>query len=164
MVNFEVRRGSEWDRFTLALTREIPRRAKESIMQELIAGSQDIRTEMIQSMRNTPRTGKTYRRGGVTHKASAPGNPPAPDTGGLISRIIVDVRENEVEVGASLGGPKPLKYPPFLEFGAARITPTGGRSILFPRPFMLPALRKKQRGIERRVSTVLQQAIRDSLL
>ena len=32
-----------------------------------------------------PGTGKVYRRGGKTHQASAPGQPPAPDIGNLVA-------------------------------------------------------------------------------
>jgi hypothetical protein len=38
-------------------------------------------------MKNTPKTGNTYERGGKTHIASSAGNPPAMDTSRLVSSI-----------------------------------------------------------------------------
>lgn len=38
-------------------------------------------------MRNTPKTGNTYERGGKTHIASSAGNPPAMDTSRLVNSI-----------------------------------------------------------------------------
>lgn len=60
-------------------------------------------------------TGRIYRRGGVIHQASAPGQPPAVDTGRLRSsytwRTGEDIRGVYVEVGTN------VVYAPWLEFG-----------------------------------------------
>ena len=45
------------------------------------------RNEVMKDMRNTPKTGNTYKRGKKTHTASSEGNPPAIDTGRLVSSI-----------------------------------------------------------------------------
>lgn len=39
---------------------------------------------------NQPGTGRIYKRGGVSHQASAPGQPPAPDTGSLRANTNAD--------------------------------------------------------------------------
>lgn len=60
-------------------------------------------------------TGRLYQRGGVIHQASAPGQPPAVDTGRLRSsytwRTGEDFRGVYVEVGTN------VVYAPWLEFG-----------------------------------------------
>jgi len=105
-------------------------------------------------MRDSPATGRIYKRGRKVHQASAPGEPPAPDTGNLARSVRWRVREYEgglwvAEVGST------LPYALYLEFGAARgvvgsQTGRGGGTpsrikyvqwILFPRPAWGPALR-----------------------
>ncbi len=98
-------------------------------------------------MRTSPASGRWYksrRTKNVMHQASAPGEPPAPDTGQLMGSIGFVVRKTMFgwvgDVGSSL---KTAKY---LEFGAARGTKgSTGRIesvqwILFPRPAWGPAL------------------------
>ena len=78
-----------------------------------------------------PRSGLMYRVGGtalspILHQASAPGEPPATDTGNLADSIdsqMIGPTTGEVSVGAEYGAP--------LEFGSAR--------GLAPRPFLTPA-------------------------
>ena len=47
----------------------------------------NFRRDITLGMRNTPKTGNTYERGNKTHTASSEGNPPAIDTGRLVSSI-----------------------------------------------------------------------------
>jgi len=157
MSNMFVVERVDWKRNIVKLEKEFPDKAKEDIFFALVSGAQEIRNEMILSMRNTPKTGKTYKWGSVSHIASSPGKPPAIDTGNLIQSLLVDVRNNEIEVGSvvSVRG-KSLEYPPYLEFGAATATKKGGfkqagvglKSVLFPRPFMGPAVDKISPNIE----------------
>lgn len=67
-----------------------------------------------------PGTGRSYRRGGVVHVASAPGEPPAPDEGTLRRSYTyrVDTGDRDrpaVEVYS------PLEYAAALEFGTSTI-------------------------------------------
>ena len=45
------------------------------------------RRDITLGMRNTPKTGNSYKRGGKTHVSSSAGNPPAIDTTRLVSSI-----------------------------------------------------------------------------
>lgn len=76
-----------------------------------------------------PGTGRIYRRGGKAHQASAPGQPPAVDTGRLRSSITHDVR---IERGGVIGrvGTN-VEYAPHLELGTSRMA---------ARPFLRPAV------------------------
>lgn len=77
-------------------------------------------------MANSPATGRIYRYGKVEHRASAPGEPPAVDTGNLInSGYATQKRLGLWEVGFT------AEYAAPLEYGTARIA---------PRPFLRPAL------------------------
>lgn len=99
-------------------------------------------------MRDSPATGRTYQRGGKTHRASAPGEPPAPDSGRLLRSVNWRVRHNGLVWYAEVFST--LKYALYLEFGAARgIRHTSGPNVgrlksvqwvLFPRPAWGPAL------------------------
>jgi hypothetical protein len=99
-------------------------------------------------MRDSPASGRVYGK----HRASAPGEPPAPDTGALLGsvtwRVAKKGRAWRAEVGSN------LKYAVYLEYGAARgVRGKGGRIeavqwILYPRPAWGPALREMRPIIE----------------
>ena len=73
-----------------------------------------------------------------THRASAPKQPPANDTGFLVSQITtkVDVKPNGKVVGQIISA---APYSAALEFGTVNMT---------ERPFMQPALMKNKRKIK----------------
>lgn len=79
-----------------------------------------------QSMLDSPRSGRAYVRGGKVHVASAPGNPPRPDTSALINTLRHESRGKAVRViiaGTDHAEP--------LEYGSAM-------RRMAPRPFMGP--------------------------
>lgn len=83
-----------------------------------------------------PGSGRHYRRGkGVVHIASAPGEPPAPDTGILRESVHSGVVDEEMRVGVR------APYAAALEFGTATAGKTGTVTIA-QRQFMRPALGK----------------------
>jgi hypothetical protein len=103
--------------------------------------------EVKMRMRNSPASGKTYPRGRRrVHRASAPGEAPAPDTGNLLRHVQWRIRNDGfknhwfAEVGAT------VKYALYLEYGAAKgVRNKAGRIeavqwILYPRPVWGPAL------------------------
>jgi HK97 gp10 family phage protein len=73
-----------------------------------------------------PKSGRIYRRKGRTHQASAPGEPPANDTGNLVQSIY-----RRKGVGKERQIVLKAEYAHVLEFG--------GRHVQ-PRPFMRPAV------------------------
>jgi hypothetical protein len=95
-------------------------------------------------MRDSPATGREYRRGSVVHRASAPGEPPAPDTGDLVRHVMWRVRSDGERWFAEVGNDLP--YALYLEYGAARGVRnkagklTSAQWVLFPRPAWGPAL------------------------
>ena len=121
--------------------------------------------EVKRLMKTSRPTGRVYRRGRKTHVASAPGQPPAPDTGDLVKSIRTQTRVDEDLVVVEAGSA--LKKARWLEFGAARVTATGATWILFPRPAWGPAMqtiRANSRGIAvealRRSGLVTQEIVR----
>lgn len=94
------------------------------------------------------KTGRIYRKYNPkrTHQASAPGESPATDTGGLVSSGF-----HEIETGGlivNIGFAK--LYAAMLEFGTRRMR---------PRPFMKPALDENRS----RLSKILGKFIREEL-
>ena len=119
----------------------------EKEMQDvLLGGGQLIRTEAIRSIQQGSKSGKTYKKYNPTriHKASAPGEAPASDTGFLVSNIRVKAQKDFVEVRSE------ASYSKFLEYGTSK---------MLPRPFMFPASEKSKP----KIAEVLFQKIKQSL-
>ena len=78
-----------------------------------------------------------------TNRASAPGDPPAPDTGALRGSITHEfVDDSTVHVGS------PLEYAAPLEFGTLHIA---------PRPFMRVAIAKVRKRFSPTIAAVLRK-------
>lgn len=64
-----------------------------------------------------PKTGRIYRRRGVEHQASAPGQPPASDTGRLVNSRRVDLFEDQLRGRLTFS----TDYAAALELGTMRM-------------------------------------------
>jgi len=121
--------------------RRYGQRAAVAVDQAVQATGVEIRTDIQRRIQRGPKTGITYLRGSVSHRASAPGEAPATDTGALASSITyrkVDVMTAEVE--------SRLPYATFLEFGTANID---------PRPSWQPAVEAAGPKLQERVAKAL---------
>jgi HK97 gp10 family phage protein len=102
-----------------------------------------VRNDAVQSIQKGPKTGRLYIRGAskkgrrrkITHQASAPGQPPATDTGMLASNITFYGR----------AGARPtafveaqMHYSRDLEFGTRKMA---------ARPFLAPALQRNRKKV-----------------
>lgn len=106
------------------------RQALALLEQECGLKAQRIRTGIIQRL-SEPGRGRLYKRGNITHRASAPGQGPAVDTGRLRQSIaVVKVGDQHYRIGTN------VRYAPLLEFGTRHIA---------PRPFMRPAAEEEAR-------------------
>ena len=108
----------------------------EEPFQEVVkGGAQLIRGEAIKSIQSGAKSGVMYQKYNPRreHRASAPGQAPASDTGNLVSKIIVKQKtKNIVNVESN------ADYSAFLEYGTSKMD---------PRPFMLPAFEKSKKPI-----------------
>ena len=108
----------------------------EQPFQEIVkGGGQLIRGEAIKSIQTGAKSGVMYQMYNPRreHRASAPGQAPASDTGNLVSKIIVkqkDANVTNVESNAN--------YSAYLEYGTSKME---------ARPFMLPAFEKSKKPI-----------------
>ena len=121
------------------------------VNQALTAGAQVVKQQAILLLMSGTQTGEWYKRGNVWHHASAPGEPPASDTGHLAGSLSIYSINREtvaVEVGA--------EYGKFLEseYGTSRME---------PRPFMRPAVYNNIPRIEAAINHQLLRGIREAV-
>jgi hypothetical protein len=103
----------------------------------------DTQQSAVISIQTSPASGRTYRRGSITHIASSPGNAPRTDTGELVRNITLQTEGfADYTVGSRRGAPQGF----WMEFGT--------RNIL-PRPWLSPAYNKTLS----KVNTYINQAI-----
>ena len=114
--------------------------------QEIVkGGGQQIRNEAIKSIQTGSKSGIVYQKYNPRreHRASAPGQAPASDTGNLASKIIVKQKSrNRINVESN------ANYSAYLEYGTSKMQ---------PRPFMLPAFEKSKRPI---INAVYRRVVR----
>lgn len=118
---------------------------RRGAMRGVAMATELVLTEGNRLIASPPKTGRIYRRRGVEHQASAPGEPPASDTGRLIQSGHVEHNAEELSGTATWS----TNYAASLEFGTARME---------PRPYARPALMSKRDEI---VATVLTEVKRE---
>ena len=104
--------------------------------QEIVkGGGQLIRGEAIKSIQTGSKSGVMYQMYNPRreHRASAPGQAPASDTGNLVSKIIVKQKSKDITSVESNAD-----YSAYLEYGTSKME---------ARPFMLPAFEKSKKPI-----------------
>jgi HK97 gp10 family phage protein len=121
----------------LALS-QLDRLAKDMELpfQEVVkGGGQLIRAEAIKSIQTGAKSGVMYQMYNPRreHRASAPGEAPASDTGNLVSKIIVKQISQDITSVESNAD-----YSAYLEYGTSKME---------ARPFMLPAFEKSKKPI-----------------
>jgi len=91
---------------------------QQAISDVVMETAADIEAGVKLRMQQGPHTGRTYKRRSVLHQASAPGQPPAPDTGVLLGSVY---HERTGEFSAVAGSR--LDYAAYLEWGTFRMAP-----------------------------------------
>ena len=120
---------------------------QEPFREVIKGGGQLIRGEAIKSIQTGPKSGRTYEKYNPrrTHKASAPGEAPASDTGNLVSQIRVKEENKDlVKVESN------ALYSSFLEFGTSK---------MLARPFLFPATERSRPIIVQAVFNKVKQEI-----
>lgn len=126
----------------------IPDKIEEGAAEGLEALGLIVQNHARESVLKGPKSGRSYKKpgSGVVHRASAPGEAPASDTGTLVRSIISEVQRAALEVIISAG----TVYAKMLEYGTRKMA---------ARPFMLPALDK----IRDKAADILAKYIRSKL-
>lgn len=126
---------------------KLPAEATASVKTEILKGAVLVESEAKRSIQRGVKSGRTYRRGGIVHRASAPGEAPATDRGALVRSISHQVFAAGLEI---LVGTR-IKYGSALEFGTSKIS---------PRPWLFPAFKKYQKSIVAAISSALKNIVR----
>lgn len=124
---------------------EIQKEAERQMAIALLDSGFKIQRDAQASIRQGNKTGALYRRRSKTHRASAPGEAPALDTGVLANSISVQTQASTVNIFTR------LKYAAWLEYGTR---------LIRPRPFMFPAFERNKKWIKERIESAIQKAIR----
>lgn len=121
-------------------------RVRQALASSIVRGTEGVREEAISLILDTPKTGRIYRRRSIEHRASAPGEPPASDTGRLVNSIRTDYDFGSLRgtVEAS------TDYAAYLEFGTSRMA---------ARPYMRPALARRAKQIEDDMAQAVRAAV-----
>ena len=118
--------------------------------QEVVkGGGQQIRNEAIKSIQTGSKSGIVYQKYNPRreHRASAPGESPASDTGNLVSKITVKQKSKDI-----VNVESNANYSAYLEYGTSRMQ---------PRPFMLPAFEKSKKPIINAVFNRVKRKIQE---
>lgn len=124
--------------------RTVTRQVRMAIMRGVAAVAMDIRNDAIESITDGNKSGRVYQRRGIVHQASAPGEPPAADTGTLHNSITVELHPASLRATVNVSA----EYAAALEFGTERMQ---------PRPFMNPALQKNIKNLNRRIALEIRR-------
>jgi len=116
----------------------------------VLAGGQVFASALRVKLHSGARTGRVYVRGkGRFHVASAPGEPPATDTGVMANTVRVDlVKATRSDAIADVG--PTAEQAPILEFG--------GGSML-PRPFMRVTRDEQEEAIRSTIVNMIRTGI-----
>ena len=118
--------------------------SKEAVVDTINDLAMDTQAEAIRGIQRGPASGRTYKRGTVTHTASAAGQYPMSDSGRLaanVDRTVASTSKPQSEVGTN------IIYGPYLEFGTSKMA---------ARPWLMPSFIKAAKGIETELKAKLE--------
>lgn len=151
---FKLKNADRLMRKLNALPKEAQQEIKDAVAFSLLSVQNDAR----RSIQKGPNSGRVYKRGNVTHQASAPGQPPATDSGNLVSHINHEIDKTRGGFSGSVGvhdlGRVP--YARRLEFGGR--DSRGGN--IKARPYLYPAYENNKKKIFNRIRKVLPDSIK----
>lgn len=128
----------------IAALRKVGRDAEQEIGRAVQAQALIMTSNVKRRIQREPKTGETYQRGNISHRASAPGEAPATDTGTLVSSIYYT---QEGPYSATIGSR--IEYAYHLEFGTFKMQ---------PRPTWTGEAMTAQRALQDRINAVLVRA------
>ena len=119
--------------------------AARNVSRAIEATALGINRDVKDAIQRGDKTGRVYQRGNITHRASAPGEAPATDTGTLVSSIYYEPQSGLLSMIGSR-----LAYAYYLEFGTMRIA---------PRPSWMPAVEANREKFNRLIEEGLRRAM-----
>lgn len=120
---------------------------RAAAMRGVVRGTEGVVEEATSLIMDGQKTGRVYRRGGVTHQASAPGEAPASDSGRLVQSGRTEYDRKELSGTANWS----TAYAAALEFGSENIE---------PRPYARPALANRKDEIEADIASEIKAVLK----
>lgn len=133
----------------IAQLKNIKKNLNQKVNQALAKGAMDMANYAKEKIQSQSTSGRTYKRGGVTHTASVAGAFPNSDTGTLASSIFFDM--NVRSRVARFGVNDRLNYAKFLEFGTSKME---------ARPFLRPSYNAKKNEYKQSIEDAVSEALR----
>lgn len=121
----------------------IPVKIRQAAARGVLAGTEAVRNESISLIQNTAKTGRMYGK----HRASAPGEPFASDTGTAVNQITTSYESDGLTGYVNSG----VKYGAALEFGTEKAA---------ARPYLRSALQNKTKEISDLISNEITKALK----
>lgn len=122
-------------------------KARKAALGAVTRGGFAVHEEATSLILDTPKSGRIYRRRGVEHQASAPGEPFASDTGRTIESGKVDLKPSELAADVNWS----TDYAEDLEYGNENMA---------ARSFARPALANKADAIQKDVADSVSDALK----
>lgn len=122
---------------------KLPEETKAEVVEAIGASLLLVQNDARRSIQKGPKSGRIYKRGGVTHQASAPGQAPATDSGRLVSHI--NHEQDGMEGTVGVHELSQVKY---------------ARRLEAERPFLFPAYERNRKKIAQRIAKILPAAVR----
>jgi phage gpG-like protein len=129
-----------------ALIREFGATAERKLQSLVQRTAIRVQADAVRSIQRGPKSGRVYKRGNVAHRASAPGQAPATDTGALASSVARVDGKLTAAVGTG------LEYGKHLEFGTTRME---------ARPWLIPALERNRAFYNAGVNKIIAESIQE---
>ena len=129
-IRIAISGGNTADALVKALD-AVPAKAERAVRAVVRATAMRVEGTAKERIQRPPKTGRLYRTYNKRklHRASAPGESPATDSGTLASRVFHEVQTGGFEASVF----SDVDYAGYLEFGTRRMA---------PRPYLAPALRE----------------------
>jgi HK97 gp10 family phage protein len=120
---------------------------RAAAMRGVVRGTEGVLEEGTSLILDGPKTGRIYRRGGVSHQASAPGEAPASDSGRLVQSGRTEFDQNDLSGTAQWS----TAYAEALEHGNENME---------PRPFARPALANRKDEIADDIASAIKAVLK----
>lgn len=130
------------DKKLRARINELAKKAPKKIDRILFKAALNTHRIAIFSIQQGPKTGRSYKRGGKTHIASAPGEAPATDSGELVRNITI---EKDAIMDYTVGSREAAPQGFWMEFGTSRVE---------ARPWLTPAARLARKQLQKDLRTI----------
>jgi HK97 gp10 family phage protein len=133
-----------------AASKDIQKNLEKELLIALDASGRQVVSVAKKSIMQGGKSGRLYKRRTVVHRASAPGEAPANDTGRLVNSIVSEVTKTEMAATVS-AGKGIAKYARYLEYGTSKMA---------PRPFFFTAFESSKAWIQNRLNQAVARALK----